>query len=98
MPNTWSNGREGRRSGELALLDRFVAAALAEGTDDREDAPAQAAETIAVRDPAEAFLEQAVGFLNTRPDRAAILERLRDATAAADRPPADPPAAREDAG
>lgn len=97
MPNTWSNGREGRRSGELALLDRFVAAALAEGTDDREDAPAQATETVAVRDPAEAFLEQAVDFLKARTDRALILERLRDATAAPEAPPAEPPAAHEDA-
>lgn len=99
MSNTWPTARDGARfaARDLAMLDTFVTAALAEADDDgAEDLAREDDHVIASHVPArdtgdgvDAFLQWTIAFLAGRADRAQLLERLRDAVA----PPAPPPGA-----
>lgn len=98
MSNTWPTARDGARfaARDLAMLDNFVTAALAEADDDgAEDLAPKDEHVIASHvpvpdtgDDVDAFLQRTVAFLAGRADRAQLLEQLRDAVT----PPAAPPA------
>jgi hypothetical protein len=97
MSNTWPTARDGARfaARDLAMLDNFVTAALAEADDDgAEDLAHKNEHVIASHvpvpdtgDDVDAFLQRTVAFLAGRADRAQLLEQLRDAVT-----PAPPPA------
>jgi hypothetical protein len=99
MSETWPMARGGARfaARDLAMLDTFVAAALAEADDDGAEHPSRKEEHVApphgpvpdTGDDADAFVQRTVAFLAGRADRAQLLERLRDALT----PPAPPTAA-----
>ena len=93
MPATLQHGRDGTRSAvsDLALLDTFIEAALAEDADARETGPAASAWSAG--DDPEAFLTRTIGFLESRADRDELLARLNQAFAAPHPPPEPPPAA-----
>ncbi|MGH6841076.1 MAG: hypothetical protein ACREDV_03150 [Methylocella sp.] len=74
-------------SKDQALLDSLVEASLAEESADR---PKPLESNEAVVDPAQNFLASAAAFLAGRPDRGELIERLREAVAAA---PSQEPAA-----
>jgi hypothetical protein len=66
---SWPRKFDGERQ-----LDELVESALAEATADERAAPAPACEEYL---DADAFLADAATFLNLRPDRADLMERLR---------------------
>jgi hypothetical protein len=70
-----SSDREDPVAGDEALLEQAVEAALMETAADMKDPDAVRA--AAAPDAAETFLQRAANFLNTRTDRAELLERLR---------------------
>lgn len=78
-------------SKDQALLDSLVEASLTEESADR---PMALKSNEAGVDPAESFFVSAVAFLAGRPDRGELIERLREAVAAA---PPQQPAAEEPA-
>jgi hypothetical protein len=84
MPATLSHGRDGTRFAvsDLALLDTFIEAALAEDADAREAVRAAPAPAWSAGDDPETFLARTIGFLETRADRAELLARLNRAFAA----------------
>jgi hypothetical protein len=102
MPTIRSAPRNGGPSAsDEALLDEFVATALAEdvepssepGLERTSDEP-KSAPTPAAVDHVDAFLQCTAAYLNTRPDRQLLLERLRVMTSAApaEKQPGDPAA------
>jgi hypothetical protein len=90
MPATLSHGRDGTRfaMSDLALLDTFIEAALAE---DAARETVHAAPAWSRGDDPETFLTRTIGFLQTRADRAELLARLNRAFAAPEPPQAQEP-------
>ncbi len=79
-------------AGDEALLDEFVAAALAET--ERDDAEESASRQAALAaEQVEAFLQRTAAFLNARADRAELLEKLRASIADTSAEPKPKPAA-----
>jgi hypothetical protein len=83
MPASSTHGRDGTRFAvsDLALLDRFIEAALAEDADARELVRNASPPAWSAGDDPEAFLTRTIGFLETRADRAELLARLNRAFA-----------------
>ena len=71
---------------DQALLNSLIETSLAEV---RAPRPIPAGKTGNSSDPANGFLSAAAAFLTGRPDRDALIERLREAVVNAAKPPPD---------
>jgi hypothetical protein len=103
MSNAWPIARDGARfaARDLAMLDTFIEAALAEGDDgddlarDEDRVGPEKGLAVAVPtqntvdvDNTDAFMQRTLAFLTGRADRLQLLERLRDAIVPPEAPPA----------